>query len=202
MDAPDFTHIELGDNASPCTVIYLHGRGSREDEVYPIQHAFDGTRLISCRARLVQHPGFAWFRNHGIGVADPISIEREKTALFAWLEDAVTSDETWLCGFSNGAAMAAALMLTQPEKFRGLIMVGGCFAEDRFPEDSLLGKPVLFCRGLLDNVIPEPKFSQSILYLENTSGADLTRIDYDAGHWIPRELVTQIGNWFTSLRGN
>src|SRR3546814_8868472 len=76
--------------------------------------------------------------------------------------------------------MAASLLLSNPGAYSGLIMIGGCFAveDGDLPDNGLLDKPVLFCRGQFDDVIPRHKFEQAEAYLSGPSGARATFIPY------------------------
>src|SRR3546814_511569 len=62
-------------------------------------------------------------------------------------------------------------------------MIGVCFAgeDGDLPENGLLDKPVLFCRGQFDDVIPRHKFEQAEAYLSGPSGARATFIPLKAG---------------------
>src|SRR3546814_10629112 len=91
---------------------------------------------------------FAWFENAGIGVALPSSPSGETSKVGDWIAADTGRQRPWLCGFSNGAAMAASLLLSNPGAYSGLVMSGGCFAveDGDLPDNGLPEQPVLFCR--------------------------------------------------------
>src|SRR3546814_5995075 len=100
-----------------------------------------------------------------------------------WIAADTGRQRPWLCGFSNGAAMAASLLLSNPGAYSGLIMIGGCFAveDGDLPDNGLLDKPVLFCRGQFDDVIPRHKFEQAEAYRSEEPTSELQslmRISY------------------------
>src|SRR3546814_5422294 len=101
------------------------------------------------------------------------SLSGETERVGDWIAAETGRQRPWLCGFSNGAAMAASLLLSNPGAYSGLIMIGGCFAveDGDLPDNGLLDKPVLFCRGQFDDVIPRHKFEQAEAYLSGPSGA-------------------------------
>src|SRR3546814_2302420 len=82
----------------------------------------------SYRGPLIQGGGFAWFQNSGVGIALPESLAQETAKVRDWIAADTGRRRPWLCGFSNGAAMAANLLIETPEAYAGLIMIGGCFA--------------------------------------------------------------------------
>lgn len=182
-------------------VVFLHGRGGSERDAGPFVPAFRHATLRAYRGPIAQGGGFAWFRHHAIGVADEASLQDEVARVRGWIDADTRWGRPWLCGFSNGAAMAASLLLDDPAAFAGLVMIAGCFAVDALPSDRLAGLPVLFCRGRHDVVIPAPRFAASLAYLGKASGADLTELDYEGGHDAPAVLPAAIAAWFSRYAG-
>jgi phospholipase/carboxylesterase len=176
------------------SLIYLHGRGSSEREAGQLP-IIPGFRLHAMRAGLREGSGYAWFRNHSIGVAD---VESLRVAILRF-EDALSQEAVigrpWLFGFSNGAAMAAALVLEKPQAYGGLVMIGGCFAVDDYPAARLKALPVLFCQGADDQVIPQMRFARSWEYLAKPSGANAERLIYPSGHSMTAGLLAQVTDW-------
>src|SRR3546814_17111813 len=140
---------------------------------------------------------FAWFENAGIGVALPSSLSGETSKVGDWIAADTGRQRPWLCGFSNGAAMAASLLLSNPGAYSGLIMIGGCFAveDGDLPDNGLLDKPVLFCRGQFDAVIPRHKFEQAEAYLSGPSGARAPFIPSAIGHALPLPCTPAVHGW-------
>src|SRR3546814_14351063 len=73
---------------------------------------------------------------------------------------------------SDSSALSASLLLRNPGAYSGRVMCGGCFAVEDGDQlnNGLLDKPVLFCRGQFDDVIPRHKFEQAEAYLSGPSG--------------------------------
>jgi phospholipase/carboxylesterase len=177
-------------------VVFLHGRGSTEQEGHALSAAFPGAALRAYRGPLRQGHGFAWFLNTGIGQGSPESLSEEVPKVARWIDADNRAHLPWLCGFSNGAAMAASLALADPHAYAGLMMVGGCFPVTELPAERLTGLPVLFCTGQFDMVIPREKSQQALEYLTGPSGAKTDYINYADGHSIPKSLLTEISAWF------
>src|SRR3546814_16055303 len=85
------------------------------------------SKVRSYRGPRPQGPGFAWFENAGIGCALPTSLSGETLKVGDWIAADTCRQRPWLCGFSNGAAMAASLLLSNPGAYSGLIFLGRCF---------------------------------------------------------------------------
>lgn len=181
---------------SAAEVVYFHARGSSERETGLMVPAFPKATLRGYRGPIPQGDGFAWFKNRGIGEAEADSLRRETARVRDWIGRDGRREQPWLCGFSNGAAMAANLVLEEPDAYKGLVMLNGCFGTETLPSGRLASKPVLFCWSRADIVIPREKTSAALDYLGTESGADLTEICHDYGHEVPRPLLPRIATWF------
>lgn len=183
-------------------IVYLHGRGSSEREGAGLLPAFPGAALRAYRGPLREGSGFAWFENAGIGNGKAVSLAEEVPKVAQWIAADNSSRAPWLCGFSNGAAMAASLALAEPHAYAGLVMIGGCFASDDLPVGRLADLPVLFCKGRFDMVIPSAKSQRALDYLRGSSGATLDYISYADGHVIAPALLGEVAAWFKGHRTN
>src|SRR3546814_20476687 len=66
---------------------------------------------------------------------------------------------------------------------------------------AIAGKPVLFCRGQFDTVIPAGKFEQAERYLKGRSGALTAFIEYEGGHELPLPIKSSIRTWLIECEG-
>src|SRR3546814_8951969 len=146
-----------------------------------------GANVRSYRGPLIQGGGFAWCQNAGVGIALPESLAQETAKVRDWIAADTRRRRPWLCGFSNGAAMAANLLIETPEAYAGLIMIGSCFAveDDALSAGALAGKQVLVCRGRSDCIMPRHKFEQAESTLTGSNGGRTTTLGYDGGHDLP-----------------
>jgi len=181
-------------------VVYFHCRGSSEREAGWALPLFGRANVRSYRGPLGQGGGFAWFQNAAVGVALPESLARETAKVRDWVAADTGRRQPWLCGFSNGAALAANLLIEAPDAYAGLIMIGGCFAveDEALPTGALAGKQVLFCRGRSDDVMPRHKFEQAESYLTGASGACATLLGYDGGHELPLSIKSSVQGWLSA----
>src|SRR5882757_3637492 len=116
--------LSVGDESPPPpVVVFLHGRGSDENSAAMFSTVFEGARLLAPRGLLPEGGGYAWFRNHGPGIADLTSLKDCVNSLEGWTDVHVPSPHSnlWLCGYSNGAALAgrAAARSVDPDDLRG-----------------------------------------------------------------------------------
>ena len=71
------------DNTGRDRVVFLHGRGANERSGLMFIDVFPDSVLLLPRGGVREGPGFAWFRNVGIGIADEASLTEEVTTLEA-----------------------------------------------------------------------------------------------------------------------
>jgi predicted esterase len=118
-------------------VVLLHGRGADEldlidiGDVLPSWYAY-----ASVRAPVqVENGGYTWYESRR-GPGDPTaeSLRASITGLREWLDGpecaAFNRERTYVLGFSAGMMMAAALLLDDPARFAGAVLLSGAIAFD------------------------------------------------------------------------
>jgi phospholipase/carboxylesterase len=180
------------------TILYLHGRGADETSASLVRPAFSGARLVALRGRLREGAGYAWFRNESPGIADQGSLREEVSALEQALEREFREEEIWLCGFSNGAAMAASLLLSKPGRYRGALLLSGPIVDQQpWPAQRLKDLRVLFVYGSEDRAIPKQLMLASVAYINGLSGARASVIEVPTGHEISDITLHTVSRWFS-----
>ncbi len=188
-------------------VLLLHGRGADEHDLIDIADRLPPHfAFASVRAPVaLREGGYTWFESRG--VAQPISrsLSESVVALRDWLGEVGTSDyhgPVVLLGFSAGMMMAGALLLDEPTAFAGAVLLSGALAFDTAMEtapERLVGVPVFYGSGLLDNVIPPALVARTSAYLRERSGASLTVREYPIGHSIFNPELDDIAAWLAEI---
>lgn len=179
------------------TVVFLHGRGGSESDVDLLRRSFGDAELVAFRGRLDAGGGYAWFRNISPGIADQESLQAEVLALEQVLDAHNPNAKPWLCGFSNGAAMAAALLLSRPGRYCGGLLLSGPIVDaEPWPESRLRGLSVLMVCGASDQMIPRELLQKSSDYLAKRSGADAALRVVAGGHEISAAKLRAASEWF------
>lgn len=185
--------------APPPVVVFLHGRGADENSAATFAAVFAGATLLAPRGMLREGGGYAWFRNHGPGVADPSSLRDCVDFLESWTDVQVPSRDSslWLCGYSNGAAAAGALLLSKPDRYRGAILISGPLVSERpWPAARLRGLSILMIYGEDDRVIPRHLLTASATYLAEASGAHASVLAVPGGHDVSLSSLIAAKEWF------
>ena len=185
-------------------VVLLHGRGADEHDLIDLAPLLPAhVAYASVRAPVaVDGGGYTWFENRGparpIGASVRASVDDFRTWLDGPDAGAYAPTRTYLLGFSVGMMMAGALLLDDPQRFGGAVLLSGALAFDTpiaVAPDRLAGVPVFYGYGSLDEVIPPELAARTMAYLREKSGADLTLHEYRAGHTIVRSEIDDIRDW-------
>ncbi len=185
-------------------VVFLHGRGADEHDLIGIADSLPRAyTYASVRAPVpTEFGGYTWFENRGPARPVPGSIRNSVEGFRAWLDDPGIGCATrpcYLFGFSAGMMMAGALLLDDPQRFAGAVLLSGAILFDGSPDaaaNRLAGLPVFYARGSFDDVIPAPLVAQTEAYLRERSGATLTVREYPHAHAISNREVDDIAAWF------
>ena len=175
--ADDTLHTDLplsyleqtqGDARNQPLVIFLHGFGSNEEDLFGIKDALPSTwTYLSVRAPMpVDSNGFRWFtKTPGDGDYDGVTADLQRSA--GLIKDFVgkatakyhtQSDRVFLIGFSQGAIMSYEVALRDPQLVRGIAALSGSVLpvlKAELKPDESLGKLAIFIgHGTLDQALP------------------------------------------------
>ena len=101
-------------------------------------------------------------------------------------------------GFSNGANIAASLLLTQPDVLRGAVLLRAMLPFEPQPLPDLAGKPVLLLSGSNDPMIPAASRERLAAVLQ-AAGAELVYKALPTGHNLTQNDLTIAAHWLEHL---
>lgn len=209
MNSTNTLHVawsnQPNDRPGTLLVLALHGRGSDEQSMVGLaQHLPLGATVAAMRAPIAEGPGFAWFANRGIGRPTEESIKGSVALIEYWL-DSVAQEYSGvvLLGFSGGTAMAGALLLSDPSRYAGGVLLSGTLPWDAgFNSDAqrFSGLPVFWANDPADAVIPQELVQRSEAWLQESSGARLIERHYSAlGHGINSQELAEVSSFIDSI---
>lgn len=190
--------------ASTPLVILLHGRGADENDLIDLAAELPrGFAYASVRGPLeLPEGGYRWFEDRGVARPIAKSLAAAVAHVRAWTDGPATAEydraRTYLLGFSAGMMTAGALLLDEPARFAGAVLLSGALALDTgaATPGRLSGVPVFLAHGTADTMIPSDLVQSTQRYLRERSGADLTARTYPCGHSIVRREIGDIAAWF------
>jgi phospholipase/carboxylesterase len=184
-------------------LVMLHGRGADENDL--IDLASDLPRefaYASLRGPIaLPEGGYRWFEDRGLGRPVGQSLQRTVEMIRAWIDGPAVAEydrnRTYVLGFSQGMMTAGALILDDPARFSGAVLLSGAIALDTGTATAgrLTGLPVFAGHGSADTVIPPERVLQTLQYLRDRSGATLTERTYPRDHSIARREIGDISAW-------
>lgn len=199
-----------GGQTAPPLLLLLHGIGSNEEDLFGLAPYLDERFLVvSARAPVaLAYGGYGWFRidfTPGGMVADVEQAKKSLAMLPGFVDELVETygadgRRVYLKGFSQGAMMSLALMLTRPEKVAGVVAMSG-----RLPvqvpglepaREALNGLPVLVTHGLHDPVLPIENGRAARDYLAGLP-VELTYREYPMAHEVSMESLRDVAEWLT-----
>jgi phospholipase/carboxylesterase len=144
-------HLVDGD-ADRTPLILLHGTGGTERDLLPLAYAIaPGAAAVALRGPIATEGGFAFFRRFPDRRIDEADVSARVSALgeaiAAFHGQRGRAARPLAVGFSNGAIMSAALLMTHPALLSGAILFRPLAPFGTPPRVRLDGVPVLVVDG-------------------------------------------------------
>ncbi|RYE33705.1 MAG: alpha/beta hydrolase [Hyphomicrobiales bacterium] len=195
----DFIHVfEPGSDPARRPLLLLHGTGGDERDLLSLGRTMaPGASLLSPRGRVLEGAAPRFFRRLAEGVFDEADLKRrtdELAEFILWARERHGLAAPIALGFSNGANVAAALLLQRPEILAGAALLRAMtpFAEP--PAADLTGKPVLILSGALDPIVPKAN-AEALAGQLGASGAVVEHRTLPAGHGLGQADLGLLGDW-------
>jgi predicted esterase/catechol 2,3-dioxygenase-like lactoylglutathione lyase family enzyme len=186
--------------AGSTTLLLLHGTGGDEDDLVPLGRALlPGAGILSPRGKVLEHGAARFFRRIREGVFDQEDLARRTEELAAFVEGAARSyalDRAGIVavGFSNGANIAASLLLRRPGLLRAAVLLSPTMPFEPEPLPDLAGTSVFIGAGRADSITPAAQAERLATVLRD-AGADVVLHWEPGGHAITPSEVKSAQRW-------
>ena len=188
MSALTYAHqFEPGTDPAAPPVLLLHGTGGDEHDLLPLgRRLCPGSALLSPRGDVLEHGMPRFFRRYAEGVFDLEDVARRTHALADFIAAAAkkygfAADRLTAIGFSNGANIAASLLLLRPESLATAALLRPMVVLEPAQVPALAGKRVLISSGSQDPIVP-PDHPPRLAGMFRRAGAEVTLRVHPAGH--------------------
>jgi phospholipase/carboxylesterase len=194
--APDLAYVhrfEPGADLSLPPVLLLHGTGGDETDLLPLGREIAPGAALSPRGNVLEGNMPRFFRRFREGLFDEDDVRRRAGELASFVAEgrrAYGLDQPLALGYSNGANIAAAVLLLYPKTLAGAILLRAMAPLGEPPRPDLSGVPVLILSGLNDPIAPRSSAEKLAAALA-AAGARVERDDLPAGHGLTRADVTR-----------
>jgi phospholipase/carboxylesterase len=201
---PDFIH-EFVPGSSSRTLLLLHGTGGNERDLIALGRELDpSAALVSPRGRVLENGMPRFFRRLAEGVFDLEDLKHRANELADFVAAAAqhygfASNNVVAVGYSNGANIAAAMLLLRPEILRTAILFRAMVPLHPKTEPNLSSVRVWIGAGAHDPIIPTAETKRLAELLRN-AGADVTICYFQAGHELTSQDLKAAKDWLNLLR--
>jgi|SRR5918995_6769133 predicted esterase len=186
------------------TLLLLHGTGGDENDLLPLGRMLDErAALLSPRGKVLENGMPRFFRRLSMGVFDEEDLVKRTHELASFVEGTASEygldpKRLFAVGFSNGANIAASLLLLHPGLLAGAVLLRAMtpFELETFPD--LSGTPVYLAAGRSDQMIP-PESTERLAELLREAGAGVTLDWQPGGHGIGRAEVEAARDWLAGV---
>ncbi|WP_017596586.1 alpha/beta hydrolase [Nocardiopsis potens] len=208
MTPGGFAHVHRpAERDGAPTLLLLHGTGADEHDLLGLGRALHpGAGLLSPRGRVDENGAGRWFRRLREGVFDVDDVVARAAELAGFVREAADRygfdpGRVVAAGFSNGANMAAALLLLHPGLLRGAALFAAAAPlQGREPPGAdLTGTEVFIGAGAADPITP---IDQARLLADQLGarGAGVELAEHPGGHSLPPHLVDAARDRLARLR--
>ncbi len=185
---PDFVH-EFVPGSSKRTLLLLHGTGGNEHDLIPLGREIDpAAAILSPRGKVLENGMPRLRRTHEL--ADFVGAAAQHYEFAA--------DKIVAVGYSNGANIAASLLLLRPETLRAAVLFRAMvpLVPEKLPD--LSSARVWIGAGNQDPIIPTSE-TQRLVELLRRARAEVTIRFVNAGHGLTNAEVETASLWLAEL---
>jgi phospholipase/carboxylesterase len=200
-----FTHRYLpGQDESSPTLLLLHGTGGNEEDLIPLGETLaPGAAMLSPRGKVSEYGAPRFFRRLAEGVFDHEDLLFRTHELAEFVQAASEEygfDRSKLVavGYSNGANVAASMILLHPGLLRAAVLFRPMVPFEPELTPDLSGMRVLLAAGRMDRMIP-PDNAQRLADILVEAGADVDLSWRNTGHPLTYEEVGEAKEWLSEV---
>jgi predicted esterase len=195
MKSLSYRHVfEPARDPAAAPLLLLHGTGGDEHDLLPLgRQLAPGAALLSPRGDVLERGAPRFFRRLAEGIFDLADVERRTHALADFIAAAAREygfdvSRLTAVGFSNGANIAASLLLLRPESLAAAVLLRPMVVLEPAAVPGLHGKRVLISSGSFDPIVPADH-PERLADLLRRGGAGVTLRTHEAGHGlVPGDL--------------
>lgn len=204
MNTSGFTY-EFVPGTSGRTLLLLHGTGGTERDLLSLGRGLDpAAALLSPRGQVLENGMPRFFRRLAEGVFDIEDLKRRTHELADFIAAAsqqhkLDSKQVVAVGYSNGANIAASLLLLRPQVLAGAILLRPMVPLVPQTLPDLGGVPVSIAAGNQDHIVPVAE-TERLAALLREVGANVTVNFANAGHGLSNAEIEVAKSWLGELK--
>jgi predicted esterase len=205
MTTNDLGHVHkwiASPSGDATTLLMLHGTGGDENDLIPLGEMLRPTAsILSPRGNVLERGMPRFFRRLAEGVFDMDDLARRTDDLASFVDGAADRykfdrDKLIAVGFSNGANIAASLLLKRPGTIRAAVLLSPMVPFQPKDEPTLAGARVFIGAGRNDPIVPASNAEELARVLRD-AGADVTVHWKNGGHTITNDELAAAREWIS-----
>jgi predicted esterase len=181
-------------------LLLLHGTGGNEHDLLHVgRNLLPGAALLSPRGQILENGMPRFFRRLAEGVFDEKDLVRRTHELADFVGAAAKryqfdASRVVAVGYSNGANIAASMLLLRPEILSGAVLFRAMvpLIPEKLPD--LSGRPVFLAAGRNDPIIPAENTEQLAAMLKE-AGAEVSLQWSEGGHQLSAPELEEAKSW-------
>lgn len=209
-----FVHIFINRKSSDnnnltkkLTLILLHGTGGNEEDLIPLGKEIESTAsILSLRGKVLENGMPRFFRRLAEGVFDIEDLKFRTHELADFIQKCSLHykfdlRKTIAIGFSNGANIAASLLLLRPDVFEGAILFRAMIPLVPNPLPDLSNKKVLLSAGVNDPIVSRME-TESLYKLFQNANTNIVLKWENSSHNLIKEDIVVARKWISNNFSN
>src|SRR6266487_1579440 len=201
-----FVH-EFVPGSSKQTLLLLHGTGGNDHVLIRLGREIDPTAaILSPRGKVLENGMPRFFRRLAEGIFDEEDLKSRTHELADFVGAAakhyeLAAEQVVAVGYSNGANIAASLLLLRPETLRAAILFRATvpLVPEKLPDLSSVR--VWIGAGNQDPITPTSD-TQRLVELLRRTGAEVTIRFFNAGHGLTNREIETAAHWLEDLKSS
>ena len=199
-----FVHRFVPGEEGGATLLLLHGTGGNEDDLLPLgQELAPGADILSPRGKVSEYGAPRFFRRLAEGVFDMEDLVFRTHELAGFVgaaskEYGFDPAKLVAVGYSNGANIAASLILLHPGLLKAAVLFRAMVPLEPDATLDLSNMPIFIAAGRQDQMIP-PDNTQRLADMLREAGASVDLRWRDTGHALTYEEVGEAKEWISEI---
>lgn len=187
------------------TLLLLHGTGGDEHDLVGLgRQLAPGAALLSPRGKVLENGMPRFFRRLAVGQLDIPDLLARTDELAEFITGAARDYERdpqriVAVGLSNGANIAASLLLRRPEVLRGAALLRPMLPYEPEQAPDLAGTDVLVAAGERDPYSPREQVERLVEILRDAGAAVQAHVEPGAGHGLTNADLVRTAGWTRAL---
>ena len=199
-----FVHRFVPGEVGDMTLLLLHGTGGDENDLLPLgQELAPGAAILSPRGKVSEYGAPRFFRRLAEGVFDMEDLVFRTHELAGFVgaaskEYGFDPAKLVAVGYSNGANIAASLILLHPGLLKAAVLFRAMVPLEPDATLDLSNMPIFIAAGRQDQMIP-PDNTQRLADMLREAGASVDLRWRDTGHALTYEEVGEAKEWISEI---